>query len=226
MITSFRHYCRESKVPVVTVFILLFVCSVVFAQGEDAHERHKQMMQQEKADANLADIALPNTALINQHGEEVRLTDDIVGDRIVVVNFVYTTCTTVCPVLSAIFSQVQNKLGDRLGHDIVMVSVSVDPLRDTPARMKNYASKLGAGEGWVWLTGQKQDVTDVLEAFGAYTPNFEDHPSMILVGDGTSGKWARFLGFPAADQIIGKVDEFSTARMAHQSHAANQEHQQ
>jgi cytochrome oxidase Cu insertion factor (SCO1/SenC/PrrC family) len=192
MITHFRRYCRESKVPVVTVFILLFVSSVVFAQGEDAHERHKQMMQQEKADANLADITLPEAILINQDGEEVRLT----------------------------------KLGDRVGDDVVMVSVSVDPLRDTPARMKNYASKLGAGDGWVWLTGQKQDITDVLEAFGAYTPNFEDHPSMILVGDGTSGKWARFLGFPAADQIIRKVDEFSADHMASHSHAANQEHQQ
>jgi len=223
MTTNFRQYCRESKVPVVTVFILLFVCSVVRAQGEDAHHGHKQLMQQEMADANLADITLPKAVLINQDGEEVILADDVVGDRIVVVDFVYTTCTTVCPVLSAIFSQVQNKLGDRAGNDVVMISVSVDPLRDTPARMKNYASKLGAGAGWVWLTGQKQNVTDVLEAFGAYTPNFEDHPSMVLVGDGQSGQWTRFIGFPAVDQIIRKVDEFSAARMAHQSHAAMQE---
>jgi protein SCO1/2 len=63
----------------------------------------------------------------------------------------------------------------------------------------------------------------VLEDFGAYTPNFEDHPSMILVGDGTSGQWSRFLGFPGADQIVGKVNEFSASRMAHQAHAAMQE---
>ena len=104
-----------------------------------------------------------------------------------------------------------------------MVSISVDPLRDTPARMKNYASKLGAGDDWLWLTGRKQTVDDVLEELGAYTPNFEDHPSMVLVGDGDSGKWARFLGFPSAEQIVNKVDEFSAARTAHHAHAAMRE---
>ena len=164
--------------------------------------------------------------MVTQDGDQVNLAADIVGDRIVVVDFVYTTCTTVCPVLSAIFAQVQQKLGDRVGDDVIMVSISVDPLRDTPARMKSYASKLGAGEGWLWLTGQKQTVTKVLEEFGAYTPNFEDHPSMILVGDGKTGQWARYLGFPAADQIVMKVNEFSTERMAHQTHAARMEIQQ
>jgi len=220
MTGEIRRYCRESNVPVAIVFILLFVSSVAFAQDHDAH---KQMMQQKNSTSGHADISLPAVTLVNQDGEDVSLTDDIVGDRIVVVDFVYTTCTTVCPVLSAIFSQVQRKLGDRVGDDVVMVSISVDPLRDTPARMKSYASKLGAGDGWVWLTGQKQTVTEVLEEFGAYTPNFEDHPSMILVGDGTSGQWARYLGFPAAEQIVNKVNEFSANRTSHQTHAAMQE---
>jgi len=222
MSADIRQFCRDSKAPVVIVFILLFLSSFAFAQGDDPHARHKQMMQQD-AGANHADITLPDATLITQDGAEVNLADDVVGDRIVVVDFVYTTCTTVCPVLSAIFSQVQNKLGDRVGDDVVIVSISVDPLRDTPARMKSYAGKIGAGDGWVWLTGQKQTVTEVLEEFGAYTPNFEDHPSMVLVGDGSSGQWARFLGFPGAEQIIDKVNEFSSSRMAHQAHAAMQE---
>ena len=217
MSRSFRQYCSESSVPVVTVFILLLLSSVVFAQD---HSAHKQMMQQKESNSSHADISLPDVVMVTQDGDQVNLAADIVADRIVVVDFVYTTCTTVCPVLSAIFTQVQHKLGDRLGDDVIMVSISVDPLRDTPARMKSYASNLGAGDGWVWLTGQKQTVTKVLEEFGAYTPNFEDHPSMILVGDGKSGQWARYLGFPAADQIVEKVNEFSAERMAHQTHAA------
>jgi len=217
MTRSFRQYCSESRVPVVTVFILLLLSSVVFAQD---HSAHKQMMQQKESNSSHADISLPDAVMVTQDGDQVNLAADIVADRIVVVDFVYTTCTTVCPVLSAIFTQVQHKLGDRLGDDVIMVSISVDPLRDTPARMKSYASNLGAGDGWVWLTGQKQTVTKVLEEFGAYTPNFEDHPSMILVGDGKSGQWARYLGFPAADQIVEKVNEFSAERMAHQTHAA------
>ena len=225
MMGGFRRYSRESKIPITTVFVLLFIASVALGQDKDGHANHMKMMQQESG-ANHADITLPNATLITQDGAEVNLADDVVGDRIVVVNFVYTTCTTVCPVLSAIFSQVQNKLGDRVGDDVVMVSISVDPLRDTPARMKSYAGKIGAGDGWVWFTGQKQTVTQVLEEFGAYTPNFEDHPSMILVGDGNSGQWARFLGFPGAGQIVSKVNEFSSSRMAHQAHAAMQEKKQ
>ena len=224
MISGFRQYCRTSRVPVTIVFILLFLSSVVRAQSEDAHEHHENMMlEQEKSDGNFVGIDLPDATLVTQDGMEVSLVNDIVGDKIVVIDFVYTTCTTVCPVLSAIFSQVQNNLGDRLGDEVAMVSISVDPLRDTPARMKSYASKLGAGDGWVWLTGRRHTVTEVLEEFGAYTPNFAEHPSMVLVDDGQSGQWARFIGFPAADQIIKKVDEFSAARMAHLSHTAMRE---
>ena len=223
MSDSIRQYCNESRVPVAAVSILLFLSSAVFAQD---HSAHKQMMQQKDSTSHHANISLPDAVMVTQDGEQVDLKADIVGDRIVVVNFVYTTCTTVCPVLSAIFTQVQHKLGDRVGDDVIMVSISVDPLRDTPARMKSYASKLGAGRDWVWLTGEKKTVTKVLEEFGAYTPNFEDHPSMILVGDGKSGQWARYLGFPAADKIIEKVNEFGAERMAHQSHAAMLEKQQ
>lgn len=224
MIDVFKRYCQESKVPVVIVFILLFVSSVALAQDEDTHRHHKDMQQaQEKHAASFVGIELPDAMLVTQHGKEVSLRNDVVGDKIVVVDFVYTTCTTVCPVLSAVFAQVQNELGERLGDEVTMVSISVDPLRDTPARMKNYASKLGAGDDWVWLTGRKQTVTEVLEEFGAYTPNFEDHPSMILVGDGKHGKWARFLGFPSADQIVRKVDEFSAGRVARLSQGSMQE---
>jgi len=224
MIDGFRQYCRESKVPVATVFILLFLSSVVLAQSEDAHEHHKKMLrQQSETNAGVADITLPDATLVTQDGLQANLVDDVVGDKLVIIDFVYTTCTTICPVLSAIFSQVQGKLGDRLGADVVMISLSVDPLRDTPARLKKYASSLGAGDGWVWLTGNKQTVNGVLQEFGAYTPNFADHPSVVLVGDGVNGKWARFLGFPSADQIISKVDEFSAGRMTQQAHVAMRE---
>ncbi len=189
------------------------------ASDPDPHAHHRKMLEeQNQAGANFADIALPDAVLLTRDGVQVNLKNDVVGDRIVVIDFVYTTCTTVCPVLSATFRQVQNKLGDRLGAEVVMVSLSVDPNRDTPARLKKYAERLGAGNSWLWLTGQQQTVREVLEEFGAYTPNFADHPSMVLVGDGKSGQWARFIGFPAAAQIIDKVDEFSAVRMAYFTH--------
>lgn len=207
--------------------LALGVASVAVDAGagsKDAHQHHRKMLEeQNKANANFADIALPDAVLVTQDGAEVSLRSDVVGDRIVVMDFVYTTCTTVCPVLSAIFGQVQTKLDGRLGREVVMVSISVDPTRDSPARLKSYSAKHHAGDGWLWLTGPKHTVDGVLRELGAYTPNFRDHPSMVLVGDGGSGQWARFLGFPSADQIVRKVDEFSAKRMIYQSHAMREQ---
>ncbi len=181
------------------------------AAAVDPHAQHRKMAQQ-KSEPSQDRIKLPDTVLITQHGEHRRLDSDIVAGRIVIIDFVYTTCTTVCPVLSAILSQVQGQLDGRVGKDVLLVSISVDPVRDTPARLKAYADKLRAGDGWVWLTGEKQAVDGVLEKLGAYSPNFEDHPAVVLVGDATSGDWARFLGFPSASQIVAKVNQLSAAR--------------
>ena len=188
-----------------------FALSPAAADDTDPHAQHRKMAQQE-SEARQDSIVLPDTVLITQHGEQRRLDSDIVAGRIVIIDFVYTTCTTVCPVLSAILSQVQGQLDGRVGTEILLVSISVDPVRDTPARLKAYADKMRAGDGWVWLTGEKQAVDGVLEQLGAYSPNFEDHPAVVLVGDAASGDWARFLGFPSASQIVAKVNQLSAAR--------------
>ncbi|MDH3531770.1 MAG: SCO family protein [Gammaproteobacteria bacterium] len=195
---------------------LAAVCGPAAADSNtDPHAKHRQMMnEQSEPKAKATRLEIPDVRLLNRNGVSVGLREDVIGDRIVVVDFVYTTCTTICPVLSAILSQVQNRLGDRLGNDVVLVSLSVDPLRDTPQRLQAYSAKLRAGEGWIWLTGNKQTVDDVLRRFGAYTPSFEDHPSMILVGDGRSGEWSRFLGFPGAEKIMEKIGELDAARGA------------
>lgn len=185
--------------------------------AHDSHAHHRQMMQAMlNQDADKEAIRIPDALLTTQDKEKTRLATEIVGDRIVVMDFVYTTCTTVCPVLSAIFSQVEQELASRLGEEIVLVSLTVDPLRDTPEQLKAYSQKFGASENWLWLTSDKQTMDEVLKELGAYTPNFEDHPSMVLVGDASTGDWSRFVGFPGANQIVDKVNELSAARMMRQ----------
>jgi protein SCO1/2 len=189
--------------------------------GSDAHHQHmmNQLMSMDtSADGGGSDIVIPDALLTTQHREEVLLKTDVVGDRLVVMDFVYTTCTTVCPVLSAIFSQIADRLGDRLGTEVVLVSLTVDPLRDTPEQLAAYASKFGVGDGWTWLTSDKPTMDAVLRQLGSYTPNFEDHPSMVLVGDGRSGEWSRFVGFPPVEQIVEKVDALAAARKMHEMH--------
>ncbi|MEA2080732.1 MAG: SCO family protein [Pseudomonadota bacterium] len=209
-----NHAAKTRQWTAVLLALLVasgFVTPAAAAPASDPHAHHRNMAQQQ-SEPSQDRITLPDTALITQNGDERRLASDIVAGRIVVIDFVYTSCTTVCPVLSAILRQVQGRLDGRIGNEVMLVSISVDPVRDTPARLKAYADKLRAGDGWVWLTGDKQAVDGVLEQLGAYSPNFEDHPSMVLVGDAENGDWARFLGFPGADQIVAKVDQLTASR--------------
>lgn len=159
-------------------------------------------------------VTLADATLLDRRAEPVRFRSEAIGDRIVVVDFVYTTCPTVCPVLSAIFGRLQERLGDRLERGVRLVSVSLDPANDTPARIDAYATRHRAGPHWTWLTGEQADVERVLKGLGAYTPNFSAHVPMVLVGDGRTGAFTRFNGFPELDRIVAKVDELLAARTA------------
>jgi len=177
------------------------------------HEHHQQQAAEKKGPSQ-AQVKYGDTPLVNQDGKKVKLKSDVFGNRIVVMDFAYTTCTTVCPVLTAVLVKVQSELGDKVGKDVQLVTITVDPARDTPGRLKQYASKHGVKSGWTWLTGPVGTVNDVLQGFDAYAPNFEDHPPMVLVGDPVSDNWTRFFGFADPKDIVAKVEELRAARGA------------
>jgi protein SCO1 len=186
------------------------------APAEDPHAHCKEVAAAaEKAPATPStrvDVKVVDAALVDQDGRTVRFQSDVLADKLVVMNFVYTTCTTVCPILSAKFTRLQERLGDRQGREVFLVSLSIDPNRDTPPRLKAYAAKHRAKAGWTHLTGKKEDVDQVLKGLGAFTPNFVDHAPMMLVGDGRTGRWARLNGFPNPDQVLAQIDELLAAR--------------
>jgi protein SCO1/2 len=204
-----------SRNLITILLALTFVLPAVASADEDPHAKHRAMMKQKsEPTAESADIDLRDRLLVDHNGQDVQFVSDVIGDNIVVMDFVYTTCTTICPVLSALFTQVQGKLGEQVGDDVWLVSMSVDPIRDTPQRLNAYSAKHRAGEGWVWLTGGKPAVDDVLTGLGAYTSNFEDHPSMVLIGDGRTGEWQRLFGFPNPDRIVQIVNDMLEKREA------------
>jgi len=181
---------------------------------EDHHKGHaaaKKAPEQE-VEGKPAQVKLLDITLADQDGKKVRLKTDVIGDRVVVVDFIYTTCTFVCPILSAILSQLQEPLKERLGKDVALVSISVDPTTDIPPRLKEYAARYEARPGWIFLTGAKPDVDEILRGMGAYTADSTQHPTMVLVGEGQKGGWTRFYGFPSPEQLLEKVNELSAAR--------------
>lgn len=183
------------------------------ASGDDPHAAHRAAAAKQSMGETI-EIRLSDSALLTQDGQEVKFKSDLVGDRIVVVDFIYTTCTTVCPVLSALMENLQGRFGDAMGKEVGLVSVTVDPLRDTPQRLKAFSEKHHAGSGWTFVTGRKPQVDDVLKAFGAFTPNYSEHPPLVMVGDGRTGRWVRFFGFPSPDQIEATVEQLRAARRA------------
>ena len=191
------------------------VAAALGAMPATAHENHAQHASKAAAQSQQsARVNLAETPVVDQDGRSVRFRSDVIGERIAIVGFIYTSCTTVCPVVSAMLAQTQAKLGSRAGRDVKLVTVTVDPLRDTPARLKEHAKQHGAGPGWTLVTGAKTQVDEVLKAFGAYTPNFTDHPPVVFVGDAKAGKWMRFYGFPSPDQLMNAVGELTAARNA------------
>jgi protein SCO1/2 len=157
-------------------------------------------------------VKLADADLLDQDGNRVRFRGDVVKDRLVVIDVFYTTCPLVCPILSATFSDLQDLLGDRLGREVFLVSITVDPVTDIPPRLKEYARRWDAKPGWIFLTGARPDVDRVLRGLEAYSADFTEHPTMMLVGDAASGEWARFYGFPTPEMLTAKLDEFRAKR--------------
>lgn len=157
-------------------------------------------------------VQLHDLPLINQDGRPLRFKSDVIGDRLVAITFTYTTCTTICPILDSIFVKLQDKLGDRLNREVYLVTLSIDPVNDIPPRLKSYAGKLKAKPGWDFLTGNKVNVDKVLTGLDMFSADILNHTPSILVGDGRTGVWRRFYGFPSADKLLVSLNELSAAR--------------
>lgn len=159
-----------------------------------------------------ARVRLFDAPLTDQDGRNVRFVRDVAGGRIVVVDTFFTNCGLICPILGAIFADLQNMLGGLLDREVRLVSITVDPVTDIPPRLKEYADQWESRPGWYFLTGEKQNVDHVLEGLGMYSADFTEHPSAFLVGDVREGKWTRLYGFATPEQLLGHVKEYLAQR--------------
>ena len=177
------------------------------------HEKHTAMAKDTQDDQHLnIDVQLYDLELMTQDRTRVKFKSDVIADKLVAMTFVYTFCTTVCPVYSAIFTQLQDLLGRHLGRDVVLITMTLDPARDVPRRMKKESKKFRAKPGWFYLTGKKQNVDQVLRGLDAYFPDFTQHPPMAIVGDGRTGTWKRYNGFSSAEHLLAMIDELKAGR--------------
>jgi len=157
----------------------------------------------------LDNLNVPDVPLVDQDGKPVHFYTDLVKDRVVAVNFVFTSCTTICPPMGANFAKLQKILGARAGREVQLISVSVDPGTDTPERLKAWGKKFGAGPGWTLVTGDRNQVTLLLKALGVYTANISDHSPLVLLGDDVHHRWTRAYGLAAPAKLAELIDQIA-----------------
>jgi protein SCO1 len=153
---------------------------------------------------SLDGLSVPDVSLVDQDGKAVHFYSDLVKDRVVAMNFVFTTCTTICPPIGATFAKLQKLLA---GKDVQLISVSIDPATDTPERLKAWAGKFGAGPGWTLVTGDRNEVTRLLKALGVYTAAVGDHSPLVLLGNDAGHRWTRAYGLAAPAKLAEMIDQ-------------------
>jgi protein SCO1 len=154
----------------------------------------------------------PNVPLITQDGTTVRLYDDLLKGKAVALNLIYTSCKDECPLETARLVQVQRLLGDRVGKDIFFYSISIDPKRDTPAVLKAYAEKFGVGPGWLFLTGNEDDIKLVAKKLGLSRPNDtanrDGHQPILMLGNEPTGQWMRNSAVASPKYLATTISDF------------------
>jgi protein SCO1/2 len=146
-----------------------------------------------------------DTKLIDQDGKVMRLYSDLLHGRSVVIDTFFTTCTGVCPLINRRMAQIQSWLGDRLGKDVYLISISVDPEHDTPPRLLDYAHRFKARRGWYFLTGPKPNVDFVLRKLGHFVSGPDDHNTILLVGNDRTKLWKKAQGVAGGEDLLKVV---------------------
>lgn len=144
--------------------------------------------------------------LIDQDGREMRLYSDLIQGKTVVINAMFTSCTGACPVMSGTMAKIQDHLGDRVGKDVHLISISVDPVNDTPAKLKEYAGRFHARPGWYMLTGPKENVEAALRKLGQWVDVPANHQNLYLIGNDRTGLWKKAFALAKPEEVLPVVD--------------------
>jgi cytochrome oxidase Cu insertion factor (SCO1/SenC/PrrC family) len=156
-------------------------------------------------------LQIPDVRVNDQNGHPFNFYSDLVKGKTVAINFIFTTCTTICPPLTATFRKVQQDLKTH-GVEVQLISVSVDPVIDTPERLRDYAAKFKAEPGWTFVTGGKAEIDSLLQALGVAVVNKNDHTPMILIGNDQAKYWTRVYGLSSPSTLIKTINEVASQK--------------
>lgn len=168
--------------------------------------------------AKIEQLEIPDLPVTDQDGRKLHFYRDLVAGRKVAMNFVFTTCTTICPPMGAHFSKIRRLVaeGGRAegARKVALISISIDPSTDTPARLKAWQENFGEASGWTLVTGTKQDITRLLRALRVYSADPAAHAPVVLLGDDAAGRWQRVYGLTPPAELLATLDLLSGTKVA------------
>jgi len=184
-----------------SLFVIIFSASTLFA-GE--HDHHKISVNKDYS-VSYPNITLSDIKIVNTDNKPSTLIS-VLDKGPVVLNFIFTSCTAICPILSSTFSQVQKRVDEIKLKKINLISFSIDPERDTPERLKKYSQKFSAGEHWNFFTGSKMNMLNIENIFGNYRGNKMNHLPYTFIRINKDSQWIRLKGFVSASVIIKEIN--------------------
>lgn len=180
---------------------LALVCMQVSASAQVLAQRGRRY------ERSVAKYEIPDVTLLSQDRVRVKLKDAITGsEKLVLLDFIFGTCTTVCPVLSAGFYNLQRKL-DSEADSVTLISVSIDPEHDSPEVMKKYLEKYRAKPGWDFLTGSRADIDRVMRAFDAFVPDKMSHRPLTFLKSPGNDEWIRIDGLISTRALMEEYQQ-------------------
>ena len=205
---------------IANVASLVLVASVAAADGASSHanggsaamESHGKRGDSE-ARRSTAEYLIPDVTMIREDGKSVKLAAELNDGRPVVLNFIYTSCTTICPMSSQVFEQFQDELGGAR-EAVHLMSISIDPEQDTPARLREYAGRFHALKGWDHYSGTLAASLAVQKAFNAFRGDKMSHIPLTLVRAAPGKPWVRFDGFARAEDLLAERKTWEPAAQA------------
>ncbi len=160
---------------------------------------------QQKQERKPPKDVISNLILVDQDGKRVDFYNDLVKGRVVAINFIYTTCPSVCPMQGNQFARLQAMLGNRLGKDVVLISISANPEVDSPQKLKAWLSNYGANQGWTFVTGEKAEIDRLSRALTGDQARTGYHSPVLFIGNYDKGLWRRVYGLAEPERLTRMI---------------------
>lgn len=181
-------------------------CQMALRLTRDKPKKEEPTESVSADDVAISSMRIPDVTVQDQNGKSLNFYTDLVKGKVVAINFVFTTCTTICPPLTATFRRVQQQLAEQKS-PVQLISISVDPAIDTPERLRDFAAKFKVESGWAFVTGNTSDINSLLQQLGVAVTNKNDHTPMILIGNDASGYWTRAYGLSSPTSLVKLITE-------------------